>query len=106
MQYLVNFFGHGGGEEERLARNVLAVRQAIDDLDQLLTETSLQETVGLVKNECAQIRELALEVRVLEVIDQASGRSDEDVAALVIQTLGLGAHVRTTDDLIQTLVSA
>lgn len=97
--HLVHLLGHGGGEEERLPRHVLAVGQAVDDPHELAAEASLEETVRLVEHKRAETGKLALEVRVLEVVDQPSGRRDEDVATLAVQALRLSAHVGSSDDL-------
>lgn len=103
---LVHLLRNGGGEEESLAGNAVAVGEAVDNLHELASESLLEETVGLVKNERAEVGELGLEVRVLEVIDHASRGTDEDIATLLVEAVRLRVHVGSAYDLRAMAMSA
>ena len=93
-------------EHERLARRRLARGEVRDDALAVLAEALLEEAVGLVEDERAQARQLGLEAAVLQVVEEAAGRRDEEVAALVVQPLGLGVHVGAADDVLHLELGA
>jgi hypothetical protein len=97
--HLVNLGGNSRREEQSLPRHLPTIRQASDNLLNLLPESLLEEAVGLVEDQGAAGGELGLEVRVLEVVEDATGGGDENVAALLVKTVRLGVHVGSTDDL-------
>lgn len=90
---------NGSREEQSLSRNLRSVGQASNDLLDLAPESLLEKTIGLVEDKSAARGQLALEVGVLEVVEDTTRGGDEDVAALLVQSIRLGIHVGTTDDL-------
>jgi hypothetical protein len=80
VAHLMDLSGNSCGEEQRLAGDVLSIGEAVDDFDNFGAESLLEETVGLVEDESAARGELGLEIRVLEVVQNPAGSSDEDVA--------------------------
>lgn len=97
--HLVNLSGNSRREEQSLPRHLPAIRQASNNLLYFLPKSLLEEAVGLIEDQGAAGRELGLEVRVLEVVEDTTGGGDEDVAALLVEAVGLGVHVGATNDL-------
>lgn len=80
------------GEEHRLA---VVFGQNLDNLPHLVLETDFQYPVGLVDDERLEV--LEDEGGVLQVIQQAAGRGNQQIDAL-LQLVRLGATVRAADD--------
>jgi N-acyl-D-aspartate/D-glutamate deacylase len=73
--------GHGGGEHEILAFDHLRVWQEFPDLVDLLGEAVVKQAVGLVHDECVQVRALDARVWVGENVEEATRRTNEKMAA-------------------------
>ena len=82
--------GNGGGEHEVLALNLLWVGQVLLDIVDLPCETVVEQTISLVHDQSVQSGGLDAGVWVGKNIEETSGSTDEDVAAL---TLGLLEHL-------------
>jgi hypothetical protein len=104
--HLVHLGRDCGREEEGLTGDNVALGKAVDDPDNLLPETLLQQTIGLVEDERTEVGELGLEVRVLQVVDHASGSRDKDVAALLVEARRLGFHVGSSDNVLDAVVGS
>ena len=68
--------GHRGAEQHRLARRRCCTHQGFD----IWKEAHVEHFVGLIKHECAHLRER--EVLLFEQVDQTSGGADDDVDAI------------------------
>jgi hypothetical protein len=82
--------GNGGGEHEILALDLLWVGQVLLDVVNLPCETIVEQAISLVHDQSVQGRGLDARVWVGKDIEETSGGTNEDVAAL---TLGLLEHL-------------
>ena len=90
---------HGGREQ----RDLLVVRGVAQDAFDVLLEAHAQHLVGLVEDQVLQRRQV--ERPLLQVVDHAAGRADDDVGAAPqgrqLRTVGLtavdGQHVQALD---------
>ena len=80
----------GGREQQRAALR----RRRVEDEFEVLAEAEVEHLVGLVEDHGAQLR--GVETSALQVVAQAAGRADDDVAAIGERAL-LAAHVHAAD---------
>lgn len=92
----------GRGEEQSLTRLSAAVGEEGEDALDVGTETHVEETVGFVEDEEADLVEG--EVAALEVVFEATGSGDEDVAALLLEPVALGVDAASSRQLCGRLV--
>lgn len=72
---------NSGGEEEELRRSLRALLDLLENLIYVLFEAHVQHLVGLVEDQCLQLREIS-KVTSIQMIQYSSSRSNEDVDAL------------------------
>lgn len=89
---LVDRVAHRGREEHGLPTT--GTRQ--DDLVELVAESSLEHSIGLVDDKNVESVE-SEGLRVSDVVDQSSGRSDENVGQR-LESLSLGVERQTSDE--------
>jgi hypothetical protein len=86
-----NGTGHGGGEHEVLALDLLRVWQVLPDLVDFPLEALVEQAVGLVHDQGVEVRALDARVWVGEDVVEAAGGADEHMAALAQRLLQHGA---------------
>ena len=89
MSELLNMGCDGCGEEHSLALRHLLVGQTSDDLLEVLHETHVKQSIGLVQNQCVEIAEGVCDLSVSKVIVKTTGGGDEDVAAISSKDVAL-----------------
>jgi hypothetical protein len=76
-----NGTGHGGGEHEVLALDLLRVWQVLPDLVDFPLEALVEQAVGLVHDQGVEVRALDARVWVGENVEEATRRTNEKMAA-------------------------
>lgn len=80
--YRVDLLRDRGGEEQCLAGGSVPIRQSLHDLEQLVPEPGVEETISFVEDETAKLGELGGEVAVLEQVDQSAGCGNQDIGSV------------------------
>lgn len=81
----------GSREHEVLAFHLLRVRQVLSDVVNLPLEAVVQQAIGLVHDECIEVRCLDARIRVPEDIVESAGGANKDVASLALRLHEHGA---------------
>lgn len=76
---LVDLLRDRGREKKGLTGNVRSVGEESDDLLDFATESGFEEAICLVEDENSEVGEFRFEVRVLEVVLETSGGSNEEI---------------------------